>query len=128
MHEIVEGVTILSEITTINPAFVIPIMMLIVGAPIFIISAAYDKVATGFLGIALILFSAVIGLVINPPAEISRIEAIVSPGASWVEISEQYELIEQRGQIYVFENRQRKEDKANEQNHACEVCGKVCGK
>jgi len=112
-----EGVTILNAWTEINLTFWVGGLLTIIFSAICIVAFLFfviggilnknlDAVGAGISGCVFLIFSAIISFyVIGEPKEVSIYEITISDDVKFNEFMKRYEVINQRGDIYVVEER-----------------------
>ena len=110
-----DGVTILNQdtINSLPDWSLAALVVLIVGAflAFVIFNIVSDtRIITAF-GIMSVLFalSAVMIIVVTPINETATYEVIIDDNVSFTELYEHYEIIEQRGEIYILKDREVQE-------------------
>lgn len=110
-----DGITILNQdVIRSLPEWIAPVsIVLIVGAFLtFVLFRIGEdtKIITAF-GIMSILFllSAIVIIAVTPVDETATYEVIIDDNVSFTELYEQYEIIEQRGEIYILKDREVQE-------------------
>ena len=109
----IDGVTILATETIevmhpiLNTVGWLCIPAIFIGAVLFVIGCAIESSGCGFTGIGIMIFSLIVVLVSIPASDYitvpayQKYEVILDDSVSMNEFMNTYEVLEQRGQIYV---------------------------
>ena len=112
-----DGVTILNQYTTFDmPIWVIPVIVVLIICSISSVvlgSIAMDNCNTN-VGFALltICITIIVGIIALPivfHTESYEYEAIIDEDVSFTELNERYEIIDQRGEIYILRDKEIQE-------------------